>query len=113
MWPWLVSGNATGGEVIPLAMETSRPFRSDLTEENGVGANDGGSMAVMSTNGSFVTDVHRAQRVVRWRSRIPRPLDWKCESIVWYCHHLFEGVMQGYGLDRVEVHRFQWNTVGR
>ena len=22
----------------------------------------------------------------------------------------FEGVMQGYGLDRVEVHRFQWNT---
>ena len=40
-WPWLVSGNVTGGDAIPLVMETSRPFRADLSEENGVGASDG------------------------------------------------------------------------
>ena len=30
LWPWLVTGNASGGDVIPLIMETSRPFRADL-----------------------------------------------------------------------------------
>ena len=32
-WPWLLTGNETGGDVIPLIMQTSRPFRADLTEE--------------------------------------------------------------------------------
>ena len=41
VWPWLVPGNSTGGDVIPLVMETVRPARSDLTEADGVGASDG------------------------------------------------------------------------
>ena len=41
LWPWLIPGNQSGGDVISLVLETSRPFRADLTEENGVGASDG------------------------------------------------------------------------
>jgi hypothetical protein len=41
LWPWLVPGNISGGDVIPVVMQTIRPERSDLTDADGVGASDG------------------------------------------------------------------------
>ncbi|MAL05095.1 MAG: hypothetical protein CML76_04290, partial [Rhodobiaceae bacterium] len=112
MWPWLVPGNVTGGDIIPLVMETSRPFRSDLTEENGVGASDGW------VNGrdvydwvDFITDdtpcaTCGPDGAVGYLDRWVGNANPSYEHAVTY----FEGVMLGYGLDRVEVHRFQSNT---
>ena len=116
-WPWLVLGNATGGSVIPLMMETSRPFRVDLTEEDGIGASDGWVNGrdvyewveyitddTPCTEAAFVgcgPDLARGY-LDRWIGNANPSY----EHAVTY----FEGVMLGYGLDRVEVHRFQSNT---
>jgi len=112
IWPWLVTGNSSGGEVIPLIMETSRPFRADLNEESGVGASDGW------VNGrdvydwvDFITDdtpcaTCGADGAVGYLDRWIGNANPSYEHAITY----FEGVMQGYGLDTVEVHRFQSNT---
>jgi len=111
LWPWLVAGNDTGGEVTPLIMETARPERSDLTDADGVGASDGW------VNGrdvyewvEFITDdtpcaTCGPDGAVGYLDR------WIGNSNPSYEHSIvyFEGVMQGYGLD-VEVHRFQSGT---
>ena len=112
LWPWLVPGNSTGGEALAVVMETSRPFRSDLTEADGVGASDGW------VNGrdvyewvEFITDDTPcascgADGAVGYLDRWIGNANPSYEHAIVY----FEGVMQGYGLDRVEVHRFQSNT---
>ena len=117
MWSWIVPSNSTGGEVTPLIMETSRPFRADLTEDDGVGASDGW------VNGrdvyewvDFITDDTPCteQAFVGCGPDLARGyLDrWVGNANPSYEHAVtyFEGVMKGYGLDRVEVHRFQSNT---
>ena len=111
-WPWLVQGNETGGAVIPLIMETSRPFRADLTEENGVGASDGwvNGRDVYDWVDFIADDTPCAtcgpDGAVGYLDRWIGNANPSYEHAITY----FEGVMEGYGLDRVEVHRFQWNT---
>ena len=112
IWPWLIQGNDTGGEVIPLIMQTVRPERSDLTDADGVGASDGW------VNGrdvyewvDFITDdtpcaTCGPDGAVGYLDRWIGNANPSYEHAITY----FEGVMQGYGLDSVEVHRFQSNT---
>ena len=112
IWPWLIPGNQSGGDVISLVLETSRPFRADLNEENGVGASDGW------VNGRDVYDwvdlitddtpcaSCGADGAVGYLDRWIGNANPSYEHAITY----FEGVMQGYGLYRVEVHRFQSNT---
>ena len=57
-WPWLVPGNNTGGEAVPVVMETERPARADLTEADGVGASDGW------VNGRDVFECHPLQKAL-------------------------------------------------
>ncbi|MBT6728135.1 MAG: hypothetical protein HOA75_15500, partial [Deltaproteobacteria bacterium] len=111
-WVWIIPANSTGGGVEIKHLTTLRDQRSDLGEENGVGASGGW------LNGrdvyewvDFITD------------ETPDPLDladgakgyldrWigngnpAYEDAITY----FEGVMIGYGLD-VQVHRFQTGTL--
>ena len=84
--------------------------RSDLTEADGVGASDGW------VNGNdvyewveFITDDTHCcgpDGAVGYLDRWVGNANPSYEHAVTY----FEGVMLGYGLDRVEVHRFQSNT---
>ena len=111
-WPWIVSGNKSGGMVITKSLQTVRDQRADLTEADGVGASGGW------VNGrdvydwvDFITDdtpcaTCGADGAVGYLDR------WIGNSNPSYEHAItyFEGVMQGYGLDSVEVHRFQSNT---
>lgn len=111
-WPWLVPGNASGEAAIPIVMETVRPSRADLTDADGVGASDGW------VNGrdvyewvDFIADDSPCATcgpdgAVGYLDRWIGNANPSYEHAITY----FEGVMQGYGLDRVEVHRFQWNT---
>ena len=116
-WRWIVPGNDSGGEVIVKTLDTIRSQRSDLTEADGVGASDGW------VNGrdvfdwvEFITDdtpCTEAAFVGCGPDLARGYLDrWIGNANPSYEHAItyFEGVMQGYGLDRVEVHRFQWNT---
>ena len=112
MWPWLVAGNSTGGDVTAVTMNTVRPQRSDLTEENGVAASGGW------LNGrdvfewvEFITD-ETADPTDPYDGAVGYLDRWigngnpAYEDAIAY----FEGVMVGYGLD-VEVHRFQSGTL--
>ena len=116
-WDWIVPGNDSGGEVIIKSLETIRSQRADLTEADGVGASDGW------VNGrdvfewvEFITDDTPCteQAFVGCGPDLARGyLDrWVGNANPSYEHAVtyFEGVMLGYGLDRVEVHRFQSNT---
>lgn len=112
LWPWVVPANATGGEVAHLHLTTERPQRSDLTEENGVGASEGW------VNGrdvyewvDFITDetadpLDPADGAVGFLDRWIGNGNPGYEDAITY----FEGVMVGYGLD-VQVHRFQSGTL--
>jgi hypothetical protein len=112
LWPWVVPGNSTGGEVVPMLMQTVRPQRGDLTEENGVEASDGW------LNGrdvyewvKFITDetpdaTDPYDGAVGYLDRWIGNGNPAYEDAIAY----FEGVMRGYGLD-VEVHRFQSGTL--
>lgn len=112
LWPWLVPGNLSGGDVVPVVMQTLRPERSDLTDADGVGASDGW------VNGrdvyewvDFITDdtpcaTCGADGAVGYLDRWIGNANPSYEHAITY----FEGVMKGYGLDSVEVHRFQSNT---
>jgi hypothetical protein len=112
LWPWLVAGNETGGEVVAKTMETVRPQRSDLTDADGVGASDGW------VNGrdvydwvDFITDdtpcaTCGPDGAVGYLDRWIGNANPSYEHAITY----FEGVMKGYDLDSVEVHRFQSNT---
>ena len=112
LWPWLVPGNESGSPAIPVLMETSRPFRADLSEENGVGASDGwvNGRDVYEWVDFIADDTPCAtcgpDGAVGYLDRWIGNANPSYEHAITY----FEGVMQGYGLDRVEVHRFQWNT---
>ena len=110
-WPWLVPGNSSGGEAVAMVMETQRPFRADLSDEDGVGASDGW------VNGrdvyewvDFIADdtpcaVCGPDGAVGYLDRWIGNANPSYEHAITY----FEGVMKGYGLD-VEVHRFQSGT---
>ena len=111
-WRWIVPGNDSGGDVMIKSLETIRSQRSDLTEADGVGASDGW------VNGrdvyewvEFITDdtpcaTCGPDGAVGYLDRWVGNANPSYEHAVTY----FEGVMLGYGLDNVEVHRFQSNT---
>ena len=94
--------NSTGGDVIPLVMETSRPFRADLSEENGVGASDGwvNGRDVYEWVDFIADDTPCAtcgpDGAVGYLDRWIGNANPSYEHAITY----FEGVMQGYGLDR-------------
>ena len=116
-WRWIVPGNNSGGDVSFKYLETVRPEREDLTDSDGVAASDGW------VNGrdvyewvEFITDDTPCTEALfvgcgpdLARGYLDR---WVGNANPSYEHAVtyFEGVMQGYGLDRVEVHRFQSNT---
>lgn len=116
-WRWIVPGNDSGGDVMIKSLETIRSQRSDLTEADGVGASDGW------VNGrdvyewvEFITDDTPCTEALfvgcgpdLARGYLDR---WVGNANPSYEHAVtyFEGVMLGYGLDNVEVHRFQSNT---
>jgi len=111
-WPWVVASSSDGGEVLAKHLLTERPMRSDLTEENGVGASDGW------LNGrdvyewvDFITDetpdlTDPYDGAVGYLDRWIGNGNPAYEDAIAY----FEGVMTGYGLD-VETHRFQSGTL--
>lgn len=111
LWPWLVPGNDTGGDVIPLLMETVRPERDDLTEDEGIGASDGwvNGRDVFEWVELITDDTPCAtcgpDGAVGYLDRWIGNANPSYEHAITY----FEGVMQGYDLD-VQVHRFQSNT---
>ena len=110
--PWIVPGPETGGDVVVKHLTTIRDQRSDLSEENGVGASGGW------LNGrdvyewvDFITDetsdpLDPADGAVGFLDRWIGNGNPGYEDAITY----FEGVMVGYGLD-VEVHRFQSGTL--
>ena len=116
-WRWIVPGNDSGGDVMIKSLETIRSQRPDLTEADGVGASDGW------VNGrdvyewvEFITDDTPCTEALfvgcgpdLARGYLDR---WVGNANPSYEHAVtyFEGVMLGYGLDNVEVHRFQSNT---
>ena len=116
-WRWIIPGNNSGGDVSFKYLETVRPEREDLTDSDGVAASDGW------VNGrdvyewvEFITDDTPCTEALfvgcgpdLARGYLDR---WVGNANPSYEHAVtyFEGVMQGYGLDRVEVHRFQSNT---
>ena len=117
VWPWLVPGNTSGGDVTAVVLETTRPVREDLTEDEGVGASAGWvngrdvfEWVELITDDTPCTE----QAFVGCGPDLARGyLDrWVGNANPSYEHAVtyFEGVMLGYGLDRVEVHRFQSNT---
>ena len=111
-WPWVVPGSESGGKVVVKSLKTVRDQRSDLTDADGVGASGGW------VNGrdvydwvDFITDdtpcaTCGADGAVGYLDRWIGNANPSYEHAITY----FEGVMQGYGLDSVEVHRFQSNT---
>ena len=111
-WKWIVPANQSGGDVVIKSLQTVRDQRSDLTDADGVGASSGW------VNGrdvyewvDFITDdtpcaTCGPDGAVGYLDRWIGNANPSYEHAITY----FEGVMQGYGLDRVEVHRFQWNT---
>jgi len=111
-WPWLVPGNSSGGAAIPIVMETVRPSRADLTDADGVDASDGwvNGRDVYEWVDFIADDTPCAtcgpDGAVGYLDRWIGNANPSYEHAITY----FEGVMEGYGLDRVEVHRFQWNT---
>ena len=111
-WPWLIAGTETGGKVIPYPMKAERPFRADLDQDSGVGASDGwvNGRDVYEWVDFIADDTPCAtcgpDGAVGYLDRWIGNANPSYEHAIVY----FEGVMQGYGLDRVEVHRFQWNT---
>ena len=112
LWRWLGPSNNSGGPVEIKQMLSERPQRDDLGADEGVGASDGW------VNGrdvyewvDFITDdtpcaTCGPDGAVGYLDRWIGNANPSYEHAITY----FEGVMQGYGLDRVEVHRFQWNT---
>ena len=110
--PWIVPAEDSDGMVAVKQLTTVRDQRDDLTEENGVGASGGW------VNGrdvyewvDFITDdtpcaTCGADGAVGYLDRWIGNANPSYEHAITY----FEGVMQGYGLDSVEVHRFQSNT---
>jgi len=110
--PWIMPGNTTGGDVVIKHLTTVRDQRSDLSEENGVGASGGW------LNGrdvyewvDFITDetpdpTDPYDGAVGYLDRWIGNANPAYEDAITY----FEGVMVGYGLD-VEVHRFQSGTL--
>ncbi len=110
--PWVVPTNSTSGVVNVKEIITIRDQRSDLSEENGVGASGGW------LNGrdvyewvDFITDetpdpLDPADGAVGYLDRWIGNGNPAYEDAITY----FEGVMIGYGLD-VEVHRFQSGTL--
>ena len=116
-WPWVVPSNESGGKVITKSLKTVRDQRADLTDADGIGASGGW------VNGrdvydwvDFITDDTPCidEIFVGCGPDLAEGyLDrWIGNANPSYEHavNYFEGVMQGYGLDRVEVHRFQSNT---
>ena len=111
-WSWVVPGNDNGGSVVVKSLKTVRDQRTDLTDADGVGASAGW------VNGrdvydwvDFITDdtpcaTCGADGAVGYLDRWIGNANPSYEHAITY----FEGVMQGYGLDSVEVHRFQSNT---
>ena len=111
-WKWIVPANQSGGDVVIKSLQTVRDQRTDLTDADGVGASGGW------VNGrdvyewvDFITDdtpcaTCGPDGAVGYLDRWIGNANPSYEHAITY----FEGVMQGYGLDRVEVHRFQWNT---
>tara|TARA_Y100000768_G_scaffold102711_1_gene75082 strand:+ start:1246 stop:2937 length:1692 start_codon:yes stop_codon:yes gene_type:complete len=111
-WKWIVPANQSGGDVVIKSLQTVRDQRTDLTDADGVGASSGW------VNGrdvyewvDFITDdtpcaTCGPDGAVGYLDRWIGNANPSYEHAITY----FEGVMQGYGLDRVEVHRFQWNT---
>ena len=110
--PWVIPGIETGGDVETKHLETVRGQRSDLTEDNGVGASGGW------LNGrdvyewvDFITDetpdpLDPADGAVGYLDRWIGNGNPAYEDAITY----FEGVMGGYGLD-VQTHRFQSGTL--
>ena len=111
-WKWIVPANQSGGDVIIKSLETIRNQRSDLTEADGVGASGGwvNGRDVYEWVDFIADDTPCAtcgpDGAVGYLDRWIGNANPSYEHAITY----FEGVMQGYGLDRVEVHRFQWNT---
>lgn len=111
-WSWIVPGNDSGGDVVVKSLQTIRSERADLTDADGVGASGGW------VNGrdvydwvDFITDdtpcaTCGADGAVGYLDRWIGNANPSYEHAITY----FEGVMLGYGLDNVEVHRFQSNT---
>ena len=111
-WKWIVPANQSGGDVVVKSLQTVRDQRSDLTEADGVGASGGwvNGRDVYEWVDFIADDTPCAtcgpDGAVGYLDRWIGNANPSYEHAITY----FEGVMQGYGLDRVEVHRFQWNT---
>ena len=112
LWPWLVAGNSSGGEVAPLYLQTVRPQRAGLTTAQGVEASGGWVngrdvyewVEFITNETSDPTDPYDG--AVGYLDRWIGNGNPAYEDAIAY----FEGVMVGYGLD-VEVHRFQSGTL--
>ena len=111
-WDWLISSSEDGGPVDIKMMSTTRLQRSDISIEDGKEASDGwvdGRSVYEWVD--FITDdtpcaTCGPDGAVGYLDRWVGNANPSYEHAVTY----FEGVMLGYGLDRVEVHRFQSNT---
>ena len=111
-WDWLISSSEDGGPVEIKRMSTTRLQRSDLSIEDGKEASEGwvdGRSVYEWVD--FITDdtpcaTCGPDGAVGYLDRWVGNANPSYEHAVTY----FEGVMLGYGLDRVEVHRFQSNT---
>ena len=115
-WRWIVP-EVEGFEnsmdhIIIKTLETVRSQRADLTEEDGVGASGGwvNGRDVYEWVDFIADDTPCAtcgpDGAVGYLDRWIGNANPSYEHAITY----FEGVMKGYNLDRVEVHRFQWNT---
>ncbi|MEC9090923.1 MAG: M28 family peptidase, partial [Candidatus Thermoplasmatota archaeon] len=111
-WVWLATHDSDGGSVGIKDFETERPQRSDLTMDEGVDASDGwvDGRSVYDWV-DFITDdtpcvTCGPDGAVGYLDRWIGNANPSYEHAITY----FEGVMKGYNLDRVEVHRFQSNT---
>lgn len=115
-WRWIVPEvegiENSMDDIIIKALETVRSQRTDLTEEDGVGASDGwvNGRDVYEWVDFIADDTPCAtcgpDGAVGYLDRWIGNANPSYEHAITY----FEGVMKGYNLDRVEVHRFQWNT---
>ena len=111
-WDWLISSTQNGGPVEIKKMTTDRLQRNDISIEDGQEASDGwvdGRSVYEWVD--FITDdtpcvTCGPDGAVGYLDRWVGNANPSYEHAVTY----FEGVMLGYGLDRVEVHRFQSNT---
>ncbi|MBS73133.1 MAG: hypothetical protein CMA91_02625 [Euryarchaeota archaeon] len=115
-WRWIVPEvegiENSMDDIIIKTLETVRSQRADLTEEDGVGASDGwvNGRDVYEWVDFIADDTPCAtcgpDGAVGYLDRWIGNANPSYEHAITY----FEGVMKGYNLDRVEVHRFQWNT---